>query len=294
MRKSKILKISMILVLIFTLFLANKTFVLGLLKPKIPSGDIQIIIKPEYENYLVNQSLWLKVIVINKTGKSYQLKTPLDIFGMKFEIIGPDNIAVQKIFESERAFDMDSIYVSGNDSIENFINLDFWMHNSLQLEKKLIGKYIIRATYQGMESNELNIRVEYPSGGDKELFDQTFGAIYPFSNDDQSKKLENLLNQYSKSPYGPQLYDALFVLTPDQTDTSRFISNYQNYFDNYSDTYSTIVMLRHYKHYLGSIMKLDKNHIDSRIQQLETKHQGKFIERCIKNDNFINLKNKFK
>ena len=164
------------------------------------------------------------------------------------------------------------------------------MHSSFVMEKKLSGVYKIKAYYQGIESNLLNIQINYPVGDDKNIFDQTFGAIYPFSNNDQSKKLENLLNLYNFSPYAPQLYEQLIVFTPDMNDTTRFNKIFEKYFDDFPNSYHAIAILHRYKVYLGNIIKLNKAQYDSRILELRNKNKEQFIAKCIDNNSFENFR----
>ena len=80
---------------------------------------------------LVKRSLKKKFLIINKTNKRYQLKSPFDVYGIQIEIIGPDNVSIRKISVSEDALEMDSFYLIENDSAISIFNLDIFICTAL-------------------------------------------------------------------------------------------------------------------------------------------------------------------
>jgi len=129
--KKTISKVILIIIISTILVLVSKTLDLRLFEPKKSEVDIQFLISPEYESYLVNQSIWLKFLIINKTNKRYQLKSPFDVYGIQIEIIGPDNVSIRKISVSEDALEMDSFYLIENDSAISIFNLDIFIFTAL-------------------------------------------------------------------------------------------------------------------------------------------------------------------
>jgi len=129
--KKTISKVILIIIISTILVLVSKTLDLRLFEPKKSEVDIQFLISPEYESYLVNQSIWLKFLIINKTNKRYQLKSPFDVYGIQIEIIGPDNVSIRKISVSEDALEMDSFYLIENDSAISIFNLDIFICTAL-------------------------------------------------------------------------------------------------------------------------------------------------------------------
>ncbi|MFZ1323109.1 MAG: hypothetical protein WAT71_16240 [Ignavibacteria bacterium] len=281
------MRIVLVSVLMIAVILSNRAYLSAILNDSNNSDSgIHVIIKPEFESYLLNQSVWIMIVIYNDSGKPYKLVQPIEGFAVRFDITDPNNDKISSLYGEHNYLEMDSVYLRENDSIKNFICLDYYMQSSRQLRNKQTGDYRIKAIYQGLESNTLIINVKYPIGDDEELFNQTYGAYYPISNDKQVVKLEGLLKTYNESPYCPQLYNWLLTATIDQKDTSRYFKNVQNFFDNNSNSFGTIFILDSYLAYLGTTLNLNPDQIDQRKSELKLKYNNTFIKKCLDNDNY--------
>ena len=251
-------------------------------------SEVQFSIQPEFNKYLLNQMIWIKVVIYNNLENPYQLNDPFAVSGIKFDVIGPDKLSLKNSLLHADYLPMKSVFVPGKDSVITYANLDYFFFKVSQIKKKQVGEFIVKAKYQNLESNEVTFLIENPTGEDKDLFDETFGGYYLFSNNDQSMKLENLLENYNTSPYAPQLYMQLFLLTPieNNSDTTRFKNLFKRYFDNNSNSYSLVYLLQVYESYLENYMKLNKPQITEKLNELKNKYPGSFLEKSVDHNNF--------
>lgn len=288
-------KIIFIFTFLCLLTLIYKSFVIGLFKNDVDTSmknlnksEVQFSIQPEFNKYFRNQTIWIKVAIFNNLENPYQLNDPFGITGIKFDVIGPDKLPLENSILSVDYLPMKSVFVPGKDSAITYVNLDYFFFNLVQIKKKQVGEFMIKAKYQNLESNEVTILMENPSGEDKELFDETFEGYYLFSNNDQSMRLENLLEKYKTSPYAPQLYVQLYHFTPveNKSDTTRFKNLFKKYFENNTNSYSLVYLLQRYEGYLKSYMNLNKSQITEKLNELKNKYPGSFLEKSVDHNNF--------
>lgn len=143
-----------------------------------------------------------------------------------------------------------------------------------------VGTYKISCALNGdgynnipnLESNIVAIEVVQPKGDDKKLFDLTGNlGMYPTTGE-KILYLNNLINQYSKSVYIPQLYGRLIVFSQSRN-LGIFESSCNKYFNRYFDFFETKQILTSYVIHLKHDKKLSNEEIDQINLDLANRNQ---------------------
>lgn len=234
--------------------------------------NVNLIIYPEYDEYFINQDIWIKCDLINNSKDNYYLKLPITIHSVTVIITNPLNEKGNYHTETENAYN-DSLELIPGKSTEKLVCLNWVFPRFTSTDIKIYGLYKIKFVYQGIESNEININITEPTGVDKILYDSTFNGIFkPYIPiNEKMNKLEKLLDKYPSSKYSPQLYNYLLLSTHNLFSQERYLENINNYFQFNYDTYGSRFILIRYFVYLENELKLDNKSIDLIKDNLITK-----------------------
>lgn len=209
------------------------------------AGKVNLIITSEYEEYFIDQDIWIKVSVVNNSNENYFLKWPLTLTYTHFAGTYPSGKKINEIPTDDSIEPKDSLKLDPGGSFEKVMSLNKLIGKFYNEDKKEIGVYKINARYQDLNSNELNIDVTEPTDIDKELYDQTYLQLFKpeIPRYEKIQKLAVLLNKYPGSKYSPQLYKMYF-------DESKFTKDYNNnseeivdFFKYNHDTYGADLIL---------------------------------------------------
>lgn len=241
--------------------------------------SVQFLIEPEFQTYLLNQNVTLRVVIYNNTENPYQLRQIPDITSIDFNIQDPlmNKLECMATFQNVENIS----YLNPGDSMSVYVKLDLYFFDSNHMAKNITGSFTIMAYFQDLTSNKIDISVITPEDGNKEIFDKTKGGFFVFKSNEESKMLEELLNKYPSSPYGPQLYYQLFVFSPDLSDTTRFSKIYTRCFDNYPNSYLQADILTKFEKYLLVDKKLDREEYENTLKSLAERYKNTFIEKSI-------------
>lgn len=176
-----------------------------------------------------------------------------------------------------------------NETLENNVNLEFYTFAN----PEYTGEYKIRAKYDSLFSNEINVYIHEPVGFEKEVYEflkyennvnhsLTFNKIYL----DSVK--EKLLKLYPTSQYAPALcYEILTNLSHDR-DSSKFFEIFDSYMLHNKNKISTINIIGAFAVFIKSYNYNLSNNFISQLEQLKTKYElDESMRRSI--DRFIKL-----
>ena len=213
--------------------------------PDSAERKVSLIITPEYDEYLLDQLIWVKINLTNNSNENYFLKSPLKRSYVRFAGTYPSGEKIAVSFISEIQEQSDSLKLEPGSSFEKVMPLNISAEKFYGKEKKETGNYKINAKYQNLTSNELIINVTEPAGIDKEIYEQTYGKLFKaeISQYEKIQKLGEAIKKYPGTKYSPQLYKIYF-------DESNYSKDYNNnsddinyFFDNNSDTYGADLIL---------------------------------------------------
>ncbi|MBK9331307.1 MAG: hypothetical protein IPM96_02625 [Ignavibacteria bacterium] len=245
------------------------------------NDSLQFTIQSEYEEYLVNQDIWLKVKLYNNSKAPYLMNLPFSKPGIVFTIKEGDSLRLRfdnQNYEPARIF---SCLLPESDSLVTYIHLIYNISDILKA-----GTFTVIADYQDLESNEITFAVSKPKGGDKVIFDELHGPYKHATREEQYNYRLEILEKYKDSQYCPQFYIALLQFTEGQKDTSLFQDMFDKYFDNYPNSFSLTRIMDEYWYYLGNVKGLSHDQARQKLRDLKDKYKGTLIEDCILTDNF--------
>ena len=213
--------------------------------PNVSDGKVKLIIMTEYNEYFIDQDIWLKVSVVNNSNENYYLKLPLNRSYIYFKGVYPSEKIVTDSFTVDPGEIKDSLKILPGNSYEKVVSLNPVNEKFFRENGKETGIYSLIAGYQDLLSNELSIPVILPSGDDKELYEQTFGSLFgqEVSDYDKAVKLGELLKKYPATKYSPQLYNIFFRESDFVNDYNRASENMSDFFEYNNDTYGAELIL---------------------------------------------------
>lgn len=227
--------------------LSNSSGIAGV---NMDSGKVELVIEPEYKEYLIKQSVWFKVILKNLSDEDYYLKKSLSYFDLDLNIIDPSGKRLHSSIIICSGPATDSIKFSPGETRERYINLDAFM-GPYKNRDDITGVYKISANYQGIKSNDIEIKKSKPSGVDKEVYDRLFRDFnfYPF-NEKDVLYLADIVQSFPQSKYIPYLYGTLILKALINDSDDKFIKYLNIYFKKYSNVYESMSITDLYESYL--------------------------------------------
>lgn len=213
---------------------------------KLDSGKVQLIIEPEFDEYLLNQIVCVKVLLKNMTDKNYSIHYPLSLDIFRYNIFDPFGNTLHYPLTSDLVSFLDSIKLISGETIEKYFCLDGYFSSY----KNVPGGYRISADFQGIKSNEIKIVITIPTSDNKKVYNLTYGADYYPRNQREISYLSGIIRRYPKSKYIPQLYNGLILSSGHRDSNSQTIEYVNNYFKEHSDSYGSVFIISKYERYL--------------------------------------------
>jgi len=281
----------LILIIAFTLFFLSNNRFIG----NFNSNRVKFIISTEYNEYLEQELIWIKLKIINSSEENFYLHGELSIgAGLDFEIRDDQGNILQSMLVSEYGNRGDSLLVLPGDTIENIANLSWYSAN-----KSAPTKYKILAHCENLVSNEIMVRINKPEGEEKEVFDFMKKDNVDRENIQIDRRLIdsvaiNIVNKYPHSRYTPQIYDRLLRSLVIYGDSSTFSESFDIYMINNFNKLTTKFMLTTYKAHLLTYMN-NKTEISQKLEELKSKYGNnenlnkivdKYVKRNIKHEKF--------
>ena len=213
--------------------------------PDSAERKVSLIITPEYDEYFIDQLIWIKINVANNSNENYYLKSPLKRSYVSFAGTYPSGKNFTDSLSSDIREHSDSLSLEPGSSFEKVIPVNISAEKFYGEEKKETGNYKINAMYQNLTSNDLNINVSGPPGIDKEIYDKTYGKLFTADIPQYEKiqKLGELLKKYPGTKYSPQLYKIYFSESNYSKDYNNNSDDINYFFENNSDTYGADLIL---------------------------------------------------
>lgn len=246
--KSLLISVLAIFIVILSIFIIKSKSFMNKGETMIPdSGErkVSLIITPEYDEYFIDQLIWVKINVINNSNENYYLKSPLKRPYVSFTGTYPSGKKITGGSGSEIQEQSDSLKLVPGSSFEKVIPVNISSEKFYGEERKETGNYKIGAMYQNLRSNDLNFKVKEPAGIDKEIYDQTYGNLFmtDIPQYEKIQKLGELLKKYPGTKYSPQLYKIYFSESNYSKDYNNNSDEINYFFDNNSDTYGADLIL---------------------------------------------------
>lgn len=213
--------------------------------PDSAERKVSLIITPEYDEYFIDQLIWLKINVANNSNENYYLKSPLKRSFVSFAGTYPSGKKIADSLNLDIREHSDSLKLEPGSSFEKVIPVTISSDKFYGEGKKETGKFNIIAEYQNLTSNELNINVTEPAGVDKEIYDQTYGNLF-ITDIPQYEKIQmlgELLKKYPGTKYSPQLYKIYFSESNYSKDYNNNSDDINFFFENNFDTYGADLIL---------------------------------------------------
>jgi hypothetical protein len=210
-----------------------------------PGGKVRLVIETEYNEYFIDQLIWVKVIVTNNSNVDYFLKSPLKRIYTRFEGTYPSGKKITESGSYDKNEMSDSLLLKPGSSFEKVMPLNIEAEKFYGEEKKETGTYKINATYQDLVSDEISITVNKPAGIDREIYEKTYEQLLgsDISQFEKIQKLGEALKKYPGTKYSPQLYKLYF-------DESNYSKDYNNnseeinkFFESNYNTYGADLIL---------------------------------------------------
>lgn len=226
-------------------------------------NSVELIIESEFDYYLLEQNVWIKVDLINNTDSNYYVMESISPGILKFSIIEPDGNPVSSGGFTVNYVIWDPILVlKPGERYQEIISLEHYLNS----QEYKIGTYKISSGFYGHEnipylkSNTIEIEILPPKGEDKELL---------YLTKQSNTRLSNLLDQYCESVYAPQLYTTLIVYSNNTSDNSIFESSCNKYFEKYMNFFETWHVLTQYAIDLRDNKKLSFEEMDQIFDNLK-------------------------
>lgn len=231
-------------------------------------GIVQLIIEPEFDQYLHNQDVYLKVSIVNKSQTSYYLKEPLIWYSFNFDIKSTKDEKLTSGTTIDAMPSTDSVEIPPDSVLSTIVNMG-WFFNKLSLKDSDKNEvYSINGRYQGLSSNEILIEFIPPS--DKEL--RFYKSMVPNDYDE----LENSLNVLDEndSRYTPQIYNDLLVSTAVHSDSIQFFNVFNKFLTSGRNSYSFYNALILFKNFTLKQLKWRPERIQSELDNLQNNYSG--------------------
>lgn len=208
-------------------------------------GKVRLKVETEYNEYLIDQLIWVKVVVFNNSNTDYYLKDPLKRLYTHFEVTSPSGKKVNEILSSDISQQTDSLQLRPGSSFEKVMPLNTVTEKFYGEEKKETGAYNVRASYQDLISDEIRVIVREPEGIDKEIYEKTYVQLLnsDISRYEKIQKLSEVLKEYPSSKYAPQLYKIYFDESHYSKDYNNNSDEINNFFQSNYDTYGSDLIL---------------------------------------------------
>lgn len=251
----------------------------GLKEGNLDSGKVQLIIEPEYDEYLLNQSVWIKVVLKNLSNNSYYIKRALSNPFLDFKILDPSGNKVHCGITYTYGKARDSILLSPEDSVLRYECLDIYMATQNNIQ----GIYKIYANYQGIKSNEIEIMMLEPTGIDKEVYNSTYRTRTAPWTLKEISHLSNIIDSYPESKYMPQLYSILLgILVYKEKDIyNKFMYYFNKYFENHSNSYNSLFVIGEYDGYLKDRKEMSIEQVKKEVKNLSSRYKNTVFEQLV-------------
>lgn len=199
-------------VLILIVFFACSAVLYAVLKYE-NSDDVYFIIEPEYNEYLVNQHMYIKATLVNNSDTLYPLVISLSWNDVEFEIIDPNGNLVTNGATQQKVYEVspNPRLLEPGEKVERIIDMDWFMRNSELVLGEVTGVFTIKAEYQGIVSNTITLNVNRPQGIDSVLYSFTNYGYFGANNKESFDEKFKILNEYKESKYAPQIADVLWT-----------------------------------------------------------------------------------
>jgi hypothetical protein len=229
---------------------------------KIVDGKVNFIIEPEFQNYLVNQYLYAKLRLVNRTFEPFQFAMPLDIWFLK--VTGPDGNDLSGSLEGDFPSLFDTVLLFPGQSLERIINLDPFLRDRFAFNT--FGKYVISAKFHGIESNGAILNLIHPTGTDLKIYNEFFRTGASFN---KTEIIEQYINEGKSSPYFPQIYYSELIYK-NKNENEKM---YDFYFLNFNDYYNRSIV-HNYGVFLTYSLNLSREEVKNRLSELEENYAG--------------------
>lgn len=243
-------------------------------------NSVQLIITPEYDQYLYNQDVWMVCKVINNTTQDYMMQDNFDWNTLNFKIKDPDGKTFGYKDGGDYAGKPKPVVLAPGEIFETVIHMGWHFASRTIEESETSGIYEVSAQYLDLKSNIVKFDLIAPEGVDKMLYERTF-RTFKFRSPSilsEFQELQNLLEEYPSSKYSPQLYGSLLKGLVGYSDSSRFFYNFNRYIDNYKNSYQTYFIIGYLKNILTGELKWNSNDVEKEIQKIIFNNKGTKIE----------------
>ena len=284
--KSMLIKtIPLIIVSLLLLIYFNQSFGIKSLtenEVKVKENNVEFLITPEYEIYLFNQDVLIKVILINNSSSAYYIKDSFIWLSMNFEVFNSKGELIESGVSTDRVPPIDSTELKPGDEFTSIIHMGWFFENQSLYEKEIEQTYTIKANYQGIESNEILIEFKNPTGIDKELYESTskvYNASFYPQKIDQIEALREVLYSYSDSRYAPQLYNILLLNIASYSDSAHFFDAFSKFLNTNRNSFQTYYCLSVFRNYAKNQLSWSDERINYEIDNIKNLYTGeKFSE----------------
>ncbi len=260
----------------------------------ISNVNAQLIIKPEYDQYLYNQKIWMVCKILNNSSDNYIMEEYFNWNTLNFKILSPNGKIIEYHDDGDQ-IEPKPIILAPGEVFETVINLDWYFASRPIEENEVSGVYEVTAQYQNLKSNKVKLDIMAPEGIDRLLYEKTSKTRKLPVIPSESNELQNLLEEYPSSKYSPQLYKILFLRIVGEGDSSRFFHNFNKYIDNYKNSYETVSIIKDFQSFTAGHLNWNSEQIQNKISELMYNNTGTKIEKSILYlENYVNLLNKMK
>ncbi|MCB0725702.1 MAG: hypothetical protein KDC73_13485 [Ignavibacteriae bacterium] len=263
----------------------------------IKEGEVQLVIEPEYDNYIFGENIWLKISIHNNTDTDYYLTYLPDKLSVPLKIVsnnGNENIRLRE--DDERMGALDSIKVSPGSSFISFINLTENYFDQRYVTK---GIYDIKGSYDKysqikyvylvpggkkinypppLESNSIKIEILPAGGKEEKVCSILFNNTKKF--DSQIERLKYLVDEFPDSKFYPQIFSEYIYYLAAEGDSIKLFSNIDHFLDN-NATYETIMVLNRVSNYLRNKLNWDYEQRRNYFLSLIEKYTHGKVAECI-------------
>jgi len=265
----------------------------------IREGEVQLIIEPEFDHYLLGETIWLKVTIHNNTDKDFYITYLPDKFSVPLKIEsnnGNEHIRLREIDERNGA--SDSVKVAPHSSFISLINLT---ESYFDQRHVTMGIYDINGvydkytpmrygylSYQGerikidypppLKANPIKIEILPAKGREEMISNVIFNPMQGFKS--IFEKLEYLVKYHPESKYYPQIYSEYIYYLTAQSDSTKLFSNVNYFLDNIA-TYETILVLHRVSGFLRNKLNWDYTKRRDYFFSLKEKYSTGKVAECI-------------
>ncbi len=249
------------------------------------SDGINLQIKTEFTEYLLNQDVWVEAELRNETSEIKYLTKKFTLGAINFTVIDPDNVVLHKI-GSEIIVNATIDTLLPGQSIKVYVSM--WHY--LQDGPVKLGKYKISGEFSDIKTKEIDFETIEPTGRDKEIMAR-YSSLQSKVNLDKdyfikhTKILETILVDYPDTKYSPQIFDELIAeinhTDKENTDLNRLTSFINNYLDYNSKYIETISIISQYSKSLSKFCDFNEKQIETNLVELSGKHKGALLDTLI-------------